>query len=488
MDIPIILASAWSILAAFCLFFRLGAGTLKGWDEAFYGAMAKHMLRTRDYLTLHFNFEPERSGKVPLYLWLTVLTMKVWGETPWAVRFWSAFFGWATFPATFFLGQALFNEWVGLAAMMVLLTIPHYVESVRPARLDSLVAFFIVVALLCFWHGQTEPRWLLAMGAATGLAILGKGVVGLFPYVIVGTYVIFSGGWSLLLSAWLWGSIGVGLAVALPWHLIQWKLHGKRFLQAYFVFNLLNRTRQVVTHGGGGPAFYLYILKDGSRNVWYLFMAAGIGWCGWQGWSENNLAGLLILSWVMAIVFPFSLAKTKLAWYMVPVYPALALAVSAFLCHLGSAPWVGATFAGILALTRLNFPFLHLRAPPEAQGNPELASLAEKMGRRSGPDAALVVYETCPEEVEWPAGTFYSWRKTWPLGGAYNNEWGLDLPTLAQCFDRYADIWCILKHRDLGDFAGLPYAIVEKKEDSVLVRKVPTEPPQTHENCPYFPD
>ena len=59
------------LVAAFALLWKLGTGSLAAWDEAIYAQVAKEMVRSGDWLTLHWGNQPWFE-KPPLFMWITL--------------------------------------------------------------------------------------------------------------------------------------------------------------------------------------------------------------------------------------------------------------------------------------------------------------------------------------------------------------------------------------------------------------------------------
>src|SRR3954468_10540633 len=76
------------IIAASVLLFVpfLGAVHLFDWDEINFAECAREMIVTGDYSHVQLNFQPFWE-KPPLFIWLQVLSMKIFGVNEFAARF-----------------------------------------------------------------------------------------------------------------------------------------------------------------------------------------------------------------------------------------------------------------------------------------------------------------------------------------------------------------------------------------------------------------
>ena len=63
-------------MVTFLFLFRLDYNTLVSWDEAWYGAIAREMLASGDFLRMHFNSVPYYDHP-PLGFWLIAFCYKL---------------------------------------------------------------------------------------------------------------------------------------------------------------------------------------------------------------------------------------------------------------------------------------------------------------------------------------------------------------------------------------------------------------------------
>src|SRR5688572_19043552 len=81
----------------------LGKVHLFDWDEINFAESAREMLLTKDYFRVQINFKPFWE-KPPLFIWLQVLSMKLFGITEFAARFPNAIVGIITLMSIYFIG------------------------------------------------------------------------------------------------------------------------------------------------------------------------------------------------------------------------------------------------------------------------------------------------------------------------------------------------------------------------------------------------
>ena len=91
----------------------LGGVHLFDWDEINFAEAAREMLLLDDYLQVHINFEPFFQ-KPPLFIWLQVLSMKLFGVNEFAARFPNALCGMMTLPLLYQIGKRLYHHRMGV--------------------------------------------------------------------------------------------------------------------------------------------------------------------------------------------------------------------------------------------------------------------------------------------------------------------------------------------------------------------------------------
>lgn len=316
------------LCAGVLVFWRLGQGSLWDWDEAIYGSVAKQLSAGGDWLTLRLGgrYWPE---KPPLVLWCQALMFRGWGVGEFTARFPSALCGWLSVGLAYLAGRRFFSPRAGLLAGVFLLTTLHFLMLSRMAMLDVPMGFFIAYAIFGYWDGLRREWQLAAAGIAVGLAVMTKGAVGLLPWAVLGVWSLIAGEWARWRRPAFWVGVAGAAAVVLPWHLIQISRQGTAFTDYYFRFNLLARLVEAVEGHTGTVLFYPKYILEHYFSPWLVFSgllaAAAFVRHRREFWAaRNNPEGYLAVAVAVPLVL-FSLARTKVAGYIAPVYFPLAL-------------------------------------------------------------------------------------------------------------------------------------------------------------------
>lgn len=158
-------------LAAFLRFYRLtDLPPAINWDEASIGYNAYSISQTLkdehgrflpfDYFAAFGDYKP------PVAIYLTAISEKLFGLTPFATRFPSAFLGVLTVFLTYLLVNKLFkNAGLALLSSFILSISPWHTLVSRAAFEANIATFFIVLAVTLFIHGIQKRPWLLIFSA-----------------------------------------------------------------------------------------------------------------------------------------------------------------------------------------------------------------------------------------------------------------------------------------------------------------------------------
>lgn len=322
-------------LLLFCV--NLDNLPLRDWDEGTIAQVAKEIAQApaESYRWLfptlwgepYFNKPPLMHNLIAiLYSWL--------GVSEWATRFPGAFLTALSVPLLYAVGREIFpTRTPAWLAALIYLTLLPMVRHGRLAMLDGTVVCFSILMFWAILRSRRDLRWALGIGIGFGLLCLTKGMVGLLMGVIALLFLLWDTP-RILTSVYLWSGILVGSLPIFFWYGAQLQHYGEIFAEQnlwdqFFVRIYTKKDEH------GGPIWY-YILELFKYSwPWLFFSLAGLrlSWqnCNW-GWAK------LILVWFTVYLIVISLMVTKLPWYILPIYPALALAGGIKLDHLYNLP------------------------------------------------------------------------------------------------------------------------------------------------------
>ena len=157
------------ILAAFLRFYQLGNNPPSlTWDEVAWGYNAYSLgIDGRDEFGrfLPFNYlESFGDFKPPMYAYLDIIPIKIFGLNEFAVRFPSALFGLLTVLITYFLTKRIFfdsksKELYALFSALFLAISPWHIMLSRAAFEANIATFFLAGGIWLFLKGVQEKKW-----------------------------------------------------------------------------------------------------------------------------------------------------------------------------------------------------------------------------------------------------------------------------------------------------------------------------------------
>lgn len=317
------IAAALAILTALGLGWRLGIQSLADFDEAIYAEIAREMTRDGSLVVLHFNYAPWYQ-KPPLLMWGQALLFQTFGASDTLARVPSVLAGAATVALSYLIARR-FLEWQGaLLSVLVLLACYQFAFAGRFATTDMLLTLFIYLQVWAYLATAERPRAWYLVGLAAGLGIMTKGAAGLAgPLVIVVALAADRRLGAGLRGRSLWVGVVIALAVSLPWHLASTVLGGQAFLGDYVGYHLIRRSAQPIEGHQGNALTYLAVIRNGFFPWAYLALFA-LPLAAWRWYRHRDGSGVLLAT-IAVILVLYTLVQTKLTWYILPVYPALAV-------------------------------------------------------------------------------------------------------------------------------------------------------------------
>ncbi len=371
------------MLALLCLLlflWRLGAAPLKDFDEAYYAVGARGMLERHDLGTPYFNGRPFLLKPVLIY-WVIAASFRAFGSNEFAARLPSAFCGLFVVLFLYWFGARTLSRRAGFLAGLFLALSYMWLDIARDASIDSLLTALLTPALCFVFLSASSParrgRFLLAY-PLFGLALLAKGPVPT-GVVLVGlaAYLASAGRLGRVLRRQLLPGTALTLLVAAPWYVYELR-HQPAFFSTFFIgehFGHLGGTLARREPWWGNLKYLLIYLWP-----WALFLPGAVVHALRQ---PRDHVLRFALWWAGAVVALFSIPRSKLAHYLAPGFPALALMLGAWLDESLRRGWrprwalsAARVGLGVVALACLALAFAAFSMPP---------AIADRISARYGP-------------------------------------------------------------------------------------------------------
>lgn len=319
----------WICLAAgIVIFAGLGKAPLEPFDDACYADVARNIVEKGNWLDFYWLGGQPFLEKPPVYYWFTAACFKIIGVNEFGARLLPALCAVGTLVLAFLFSQRHGSMAAGVFSVLLLMATPQFWEFSSRAMLDIPVTFFIALSLFFFSLSLQQPRmiWYLLYGTAFSIAIMTKSVVGLFPVLVTAVFFAVTDP-KRLLSAKYWAGTGFGLGLASIWHVFAFLRYGDIFIREYFGYHVIQRiTGEIVIHRE--PFFYfLNYLFDRERFLLLMF-AVALPFFLFETIRSRSRVRILLLVWILLVFLGISLSRSKLPWYVIPLYPPMAIAVS----------------------------------------------------------------------------------------------------------------------------------------------------------------
>jgi hypothetical protein len=314
------------ILSFLMFFYKLGASTFFGADEVVYNQIAKEMVQSGDWLTLHL-FGSKWFMNPPFYMWLVSASSLIFGFTEFNARLWNSMFAVGLVYITYLLGKKMFGNGVGLMAAAILATSVQYIIQARTATFDIPLVFFMMLSLYFFfrWSEGKLQRYYYLFFVSLGLGLLMKGLIGpVLPLLVITIYLYSTKSLRTLLNIKLVPGLLLTYIIGGSWYTAQLMIHGRDFSDTIFGFYTFSRFLMPIGTNHNPLYFYVVVIALGFLP-WVSFLPYSISYQWKQKGDPYNYFTVL---WLMAIFLFFTVAMTKIPAYIMSFYPLAAISVA----------------------------------------------------------------------------------------------------------------------------------------------------------------
>jgi len=327
-----------SILFLICyglFFFGNNLFSLSDPDEVFYSLTAKEMAAKNEWVTPLIFGQPQFE-KPPLTYWLIETAFKTWGESPFTARFFPAVFAALGVMAIYFLGLMGFkDERKAFLSAVVMATSAFFAGMGKTVFTDMIFTVFILGAFTMFVLSYTDRRregiGFIGFYVFCALATITKSPLGfVIPQLAVILFLLYQRQINFLKSVWVPVGFVLFLGIALPWYLAMYHQYGQSFINEFFYNDHWRRLLEA-EHRGNDHWFFYPMTMVAGLFPWSLFLIAAWVDLFKRLKSSVTLIDYLSLSWILTVLVVFQSAHSKLASYILPLFPALALMTGNYL-------------------------------------------------------------------------------------------------------------------------------------------------------------
>jgi 4-amino-4-deoxy-L-arabinose transferase-like glycosyltransferase len=322
-------------LAAFNLFYQLGNFPIYSWDEARHGVSAYEMLKSHNFIVNTYRGHADYWNlKPPLSFWAIIAGYKLVGFNALGLRVFSAVFALLTMIIVAGFTYKRYGKAASIISILVLGTCTQYItnHAARTGDADSLFIFLFSVSVISLLQLDQNRKWLYVSGLAFALAFLTKSWHAGNIAIIIALYLFLTRKYKqLTVQNWILFLMCMAAPIVI-WGAIRFQYDGLRFFQGMVYYDLLHRSSTTIEGHVGGPSYYFlivsrffiyWILVLALLGIWFIYARKG----SFTFIKKQEVIGLGL--WVLIPFILFTFAKTKVRWYIMPVYPPLSILAGA---------------------------------------------------------------------------------------------------------------------------------------------------------------
>ncbi len=311
--------------------------------EGRYAEVSREMIETGNYLEPTLNYQPHWT-KPPLTYWAIAGGLAVFGNNAWGARFFNVIAFVGAVWAVYYMGVIVGGRNVGIVAALIYLSSLFPVAGAFAVTTDTLLTMWELFGVMAYLRAYTHydvqmrRRWTIAMWFFFGMAFFTKGPPALFPLLAIGLWQWLHPGRARVFNAY---GIAVFMAAALSWvGWIFWK--HPDLLNYYIGHEVVDRLSSHDLHNsdwykpftlylpallfGSGPWFFIALYQFFKKQ--YPFVRARVA-----AFLKTDHPIAFAVYWVLLPLAVFSIVKSRLALYVLPLFAPLVLLAAYAMVH-----------------------------------------------------------------------------------------------------------------------------------------------------------
>lgn len=295
---------------------------IQPWDEGLYATRVNSIHINGDFWeqASHSIGRFESGSHPPLFIWIGYFATSVFGTDEVVFKLIPFIFGLLCVLLIVRLGELLYNFETGFLSAMIFSATYLFTVYAKRFQFDIAVAFFI---LLTFYFTlsyiqKNNKNYLYLGGVAFGLCLMTKSLVGFFiPMILFGFYIIILRKQKVLRFSDLVVLSGIGVLIALPWHIFMVMKYGQEFINVLFGFHIMERATGNIGRNvrPSGVFYYFSILMNNvpfGIIVFYLFLK------DIASFKKLDWKKIFLWVWFLTGFVIISLFNTKIETYLIP--------------------------------------------------------------------------------------------------------------------------------------------------------------------------
>lgn len=321
---------AFAAAVLFLFIFLINKIPLWSSDEGRFGEKAREMSELKEYIVPYFNYIPYIEKPVLAY-WSAALSFNLFGVHNWSARFPSVFCSLMGLLLCWCFVRKLFSQKTADWSAVILATSIGYVLVGRFAVIDMVMTFLMSGALFSLMTAciHQRRRYYLLSYVFMGLTFLAKGLIGmLLPGLVFFVFLIWTKNLREITKMHLGWGILIVAAVILPW-CIAISMKRPEFFNVFIIQNHFSRFAGAGGFGRKRPIWFFIPILIATALPWSFFLPAAVA-DGLKREDSERIKIQFLICWASVIFIFFSIAKSKLPYYLLPVSMPVAILAATF--------------------------------------------------------------------------------------------------------------------------------------------------------------
>lgn len=293
------------VYSLFFLSLGINQFPLRNWDEAWYAQVIKEMLSGKHGYLMPFWNGQYFFDKPPLYFWLNLPVVKLFGMGEWQLRIVSVILTALSVLLIYKISQKLVGNSIALFSSLIFLILGQVKERLAAGNLDGLLVFLILLSIYLCLKSTKSKKYPIPFMISWGLIALAKSWLYFVIFPIF-TYPFVDPKFYVKNLKYL----PIAIITAFSWYIVGSIKFGAPFINWYLLYR----------GAFGPPQFHSQIFITLIRDVFGIFPLIFF--------SKKIL--FVCLSYIFLLMF----YQESFGWYLLPIYPLIAIAFGVALKNL----------------------------------------------------------------------------------------------------------------------------------------------------------